>query len=107
MARKKLKTPKAARRASKLERIDAATWRHAWELKVYGYIDLTRLVHARMKSRRRGVIVNISSMAGRVPLRGCAYYGGAKAGLAMASPPTTIPESASTITPRKTALLAP
>jgi short-subunit dehydrogenase len=32
-----------------------------------------------------GVIVNVSSMAGRVPLRGCTYYGGAKAGLAMAS----------------------
>jgi short-subunit dehydrogenase len=30
-------------------------------------------------------IVNIASMAGRVPLRGCAYYGAAKAGLAMAS----------------------
>jgi short-subunit dehydrogenase len=30
-------------------------------------------------------IINIASMAGRVPLRGCAYYGAAKAGLAMAS----------------------
>ncbi|HUS32742.1 MAG TPA: SDR family NAD(P)-dependent oxidoreductase [Kofleriaceae bacterium] len=34
---------------------------------------------------RRGLIVNIASMAGRVPLKGCAYYGAAKAGLAMAS----------------------
>ncbi len=32
-----------------------------------------------------GAIVNISSMAGRVPLRGCAYYGAAKAGLLQAS----------------------
>ena len=32
-----------------------------------------------------GSIVNISSMAGRIGLRGCAYYGAAKAGLAMAS----------------------
>ncbi len=32
-----------------------------------------------------GFVVNVSSMAGRVPLRGCAYYGAAKAGLAMAS----------------------
>lgn len=32
-----------------------------------------------------GWIVNISSMAGRVPLRGCSYYGAAKSGLAMAS----------------------
>lgn len=33
----------------------------------------------------RGAIVNISSMAGRVPLRGCSYYGAAKSGLALAS----------------------
>ncbi|HEY5952453.1 MAG TPA: SDR family NAD(P)-dependent oxidoreductase, partial [Kofleriaceae bacterium] len=33
----------------------------------------------------RGLLVNVASMAGRVPLRGCAYYGAAKAGLAMAS----------------------
>ncbi len=32
-----------------------------------------------------GVIVNVSSMAGKVPLKGCTYYGAAKAGLAMAS----------------------
>ncbi len=38
-----------------------------------------------MVERRRGVIVNIASMAGRVPLRGGAYYGASKAGLAMAS----------------------
>lgn len=32
-----------------------------------------------------GFIVNIASMAGKVPLKGCAYYGASKAGLAMAS----------------------
>ncbi len=32
-----------------------------------------------------GIIVNVTSMAGKVPLRGCAYYGAAKAGLALAS----------------------
>ena len=32
-----------------------------------------------------GSIVNISSLAGRVPLRGCSYYGAAKSGLALAS----------------------
>jgi short-subunit dehydrogenase len=35
--------------------------------------------------RGGGAIVNLASMAGRTPLRGCAYYGAAKAGLAMAS----------------------
>jgi short-subunit dehydrogenase len=38
-----------------------------------------------MVEQRHGVIVNIASIAGRVPLRGGAYYGAAKAGLAMAS----------------------
>jgi 3-hydroxybutyrate dehydrogenase len=38
-----------------------------------------------MATRGAGTIVNVTSMAGRVPLRGCAYYGGAKAGLGMAS----------------------
>ena len=47
-----------------LDKIDEATWRHAWELKVFGYINLTRLVHADMKSRNHGVIVNIIGAAG-------------------------------------------
>lgn len=38
-----------------------------------------------MKQARRGVVVNVASMAGLVPLRGASYYGAAKAGLAMAS----------------------
>jgi len=38
-----------------------------------------------MVERGSGLIVNVASMAGRVPLRGCAYYGASKAGLAMAS----------------------
>ena len=34
---------------------------------------------------RPGFVVNVTSMAGRVPLKGCAFYGAAKAGLSMAS----------------------
>lgn len=48
-------------------------------------LRLQDLVVRGMVARGSGAIVNIASMAGRVPLRGCAYYGAAKAGLAMAS----------------------
>jgi short-subunit dehydrogenase len=48
-------------------------------------LRLLSLVVPRMKERGRGTVINVSSMAGVAPLRGCAYYGAAKAGLAMAS----------------------
>lgn len=47
-----------------IDKIDGARWRHAWDLKVFGTIDLTRLIYARMKERRSGVIVNIIGTAG-------------------------------------------
>ncbi len=33
----------------------------------------------------RGAVINVSSLAGEIPLRGCSYYGAAKAGIARAS----------------------
>ncbi|MDQ8728590.1 SDR family oxidoreductase [Bradyrhizobium sp. LHD-71] len=47
-----------------IETLDEARWRHAWELKVFGYINLTRLVYSRMKAQGHGVIVNILGAAG-------------------------------------------
>jgi NAD(P)-dependent dehydrogenase (short-subunit alcohol dehydrogenase family) len=47
-----------------LELIDEETWRHAWELKVFGYINLTRRVYATMKARGHGVIINDIGSAG-------------------------------------------
>ncbi|EKF72910.1 short chain dehydrogenase [Alcanivorax hongdengensis A-11-3] len=38
-----------------------------------------------MVSNRHGCVINVASMAGRVPIRGCSYYGGAKAGIGLAS----------------------
>ena len=47
-----------------LARVDEETWRRAWDLKVFGYINLTRAVYAKMKAKGRGVIVNILGNAG-------------------------------------------
>lgn len=47
-----------------IETIDNEKWRHAWELKVFGFINLTREVYARMKARKSGVIINVIGMAG-------------------------------------------
>ncbi len=44
--------------------MDEAKWRSAWDLKVFGYINLTRAVFARMQARRSGVIVNVIGMGG-------------------------------------------
>jgi len=47
-----------------LLKIDEETWRKAWDLKLFGYINLTRAVYARMKAKKRGVIVNVIGAAG-------------------------------------------
>ena len=44
--------------------VDEDTWRNAWDLKVFGYINLSRAVYRDMKSRRSGVIVNVLGVAG-------------------------------------------
>ncbi len=42
-------------------------WRRGWDLKVFGYINLTRAVYQCMKERGGGVIVNIIGAAGEMP----------------------------------------
>ena len=44
--------------------VDEASWRAGWELKVFGYINLTREVLRGMVARGRGVIVNDIGNAG-------------------------------------------
>ena len=39
--------------------VDEDTWRRAWDLKVFGFINLSRAVYAKMKAKRQGVIVNV------------------------------------------------
>ena len=67
-----------------------ATW--AWEdaeallaVDLVAPLRLQALIVPGMTARDGGIVVNVASMAGHVALRGCAYYGAAKAGLAMAS----------------------
>ncbi|PLZ00149.1 short-chain dehydrogenase [Burkholderia sp. WAC0059] len=50
-----------------LERVDDETWRAAWELKVYGYLDTTRAALPAMMARGAGVIVNVIGIAGAAP----------------------------------------
>jgi NAD(P)-dependent dehydrogenase (short-subunit alcohol dehydrogenase family) len=54
--------------AGSIEDVDDASWRAGWELKVFGYIDLTRHYLAKMKARRSGVIINIIGSAGERPI---------------------------------------
>jgi len=42
-----------------LDSTNDKTWREGWDLKVFGYINLTRQYYRRMCERRRGVIINI------------------------------------------------
>jgi len=50
--------------AGTIDTLDEVKWRHAWELKVFGYINLSREAYASMKQRRSGVIINVIGMAG-------------------------------------------
>ena len=56
--------------AGSIEDVDQAAWRAGWELKVLGYIELTRFYLAKMKARRSGVIINIIGSAGDRPSAG-------------------------------------
>ncbi|HMN66221.1 MAG TPA: short-chain dehydrogenase/reductase, partial [Burkholderiaceae bacterium] len=47
-----------------IEEIDEDTWRQAWDLKVFGYINMCRAYYRTMKARRSGVIVNILGNGG-------------------------------------------
>ena len=65
-----------------IESLDEARWRHAWELKVFGYVNLTREIFSRMKARKSGVIVNVIGMAGENPSFEYICGSAANAGLA-------------------------
>jgi len=47
--------------------IDEETWRRAWDLKVFGCINLTREIYGPMCRRGNGVIINIVGLSGDRP----------------------------------------
>jgi NAD(P)-dependent dehydrogenase (short-subunit alcohol dehydrogenase family) len=47
-----------------IDQVEEAAWRAGWDLKVFGYIGLTRLYLEKMKARGTGVIVNIIGAGG-------------------------------------------
>lgn len=53
-----------------IEELDEQTWRSAWDLKVFGYVNMTRAVYANMRARGGGVIVNVIGSAGEAPSAG-------------------------------------
>ena len=46
--------------------VDDAAWRDGWDLKVFGYINLTRRIYPIMRERGAGVIVNNIGNAGQI-----------------------------------------
>jgi len=54
-----------------LTEIDEERWRRAWDLKVFGCINLTREIYGPMCQRGKGVIINIVGLSGDRP---DAYY---------------------------------
>jgi len=47
-----------------VEEIAEERWREAWDLKVFGYINMSREFYRLMKARRSGVIINILGNGG-------------------------------------------
>ena len=76
-----------------VSRVESLPWTRAYELLAVDLVAPLRLMQhcaAGMLERGRGFVVNVTSMAGRVPLKGCAFYGAAKAGLSIASEITRV-----------------
>lgn len=53
-----------------LTKIEEERWREAWDLKVFGYINLCREMYRRMAERKAGVIINVIGVGGEKPSAG-------------------------------------
>jgi NAD(P)-dependent dehydrogenase (short-subunit alcohol dehydrogenase family) len=64
-----------------LDQVTEDAWREAWDLKIFGYIGISRIVYAAMCARRRGVIVNVVGAGGLMTNAGYICGGPANAAL--------------------------
>jgi 3-oxoacyl-[acyl-carrier protein] reductase len=64
-----------------LTKLEEKTWREAWDLKVFGYINLSREIYSAMCEKKRGVILNVIGGAGERPTAGYIAGSMANAGL--------------------------
>ncbi len=51
-----------------IDAINEPIWREAWQLKVFGYINLSREYFARMAKRKAGIIANVIGLAATRPM---------------------------------------
>lgn len=50
--------------AGEIDSVSEAVWRQSWDLKMFGYINLTRAAYVNMKRRGSGVILNVIGNSG-------------------------------------------
>lgn len=53
-----------------IHEMDLVAWQRSWDLKVFGFIAVTRHIYRRMCERRRGTVINIVGAAGERPSPG-------------------------------------
>ena len=64
-----------------IDLVDEKTWREAWYLKVFGYINACRRAYAAMRERGKGVIINVIGAGGERPSADYAAGAAGNAGL--------------------------
>lgn len=64
-----------------LDKADLTAWQRAWDLKLWGYLELTQMALKAMAARGSGVIVNVVGISGERPDAG--YLAGSMANSAL------------------------
>ena len=64
-----------------IDQVTEDAWREAWDLKLFGYIGIARIVYKEMCARRRGVIINVVGAGGLMTGSGYVCGGAANAAL--------------------------